>query len=725
MDTKLKKSHKLTTLIIMLCVMIPALILVSLYPRMEKAMLEKREAYQKSWEEKVQEEPEWVIRSDFVNYGMEASYYLYAEMMEANAVKSTGYDIFREYGWDDDYDYVKRNTTYIATYLPEGATEARIRKNAEELDPGAAKLTLEFDTFGNLTVAGMETENGVALDEYHMSIFDMAENSNEQFRNNASEYEENYGIEGIDEKQYIPKNFRIEIAVNAESGFLQSYAEYYGEHNWSMTSSEQLYAETGAYFAVAGLVLLVVLAAFVLPFIKKLDTGREKIFSLPFEVMCCVAIGGSLLIAGMAYIMSYSTMWELTAAFEDHALEFLGTEIGIDVLYKLLLAGNFIGWTVSFFLVYMVASAIRQIITRPVYYLKNQVLCVRILRWIKRKCMQLYRYVTDIDINEKLNGSIIKIVIANFVILTALCCMWFFGVVGLLVYSVALYIILQKEGEKIQKQYKSILHATEQMADGDLKISLEKELGVFQPIGESLERVQQGFEKAVMEEAKSQNMKTELITNVSHDLKTPLTAIITYVDLLKKEDITEEERKSYIGTLEQKSQRLKVLIEDLFEVSKAHSGNVKMNFMDVDVVSLLKQVRSEMDEQIRDSQLQFRWKLPEEKVILSLDGQRTYRIFENLLNNILKYAMPYSRVYIDVVLLETGVKILFRNVSAMELNYDVENLTERFVRGDVARNSEGSGLGLAIVKSFVELQNGTFRVEGDGDLFKAEIIFKK
>ncbi len=723
MDTKLRKSHKLTTLIIVLCAIIPALILVGLYPKMERAMLEKREYYQKQREERIEEGPKWYIENSFVNYGMEASYYLYTEMMEEAAVKSIGYDIFREYDWDDDYDYVKKNTTYVATYLPEGATQAIIQKNAEELDPGAAKLTLEFDAFGNLTVASMETQNGVTLGKNHVSIYDVAENSNEQFRNNASAYGENYEIEEIDEKQYIPKNFKIEIAVNEESGFVQSYAEYYGD--WYLTDPEQLYAETGAYFAVAGLVLLVVLAAFVLPFIKKLDTGREKIFSLPFEVMCCVAIGGISLITGMAYIMSYSTMWELTAAFEDHALEFLGTEIRIDVLYKLLLAGNFIGWAVSFFLVYMVASAIRQMITRPVYYLKNQVLSVRILRWMKRKCMQLYRYVTDIDINEKLNGSIIKIVIANFVILTVLCCMWFFGVAGLLLYSIALYIILRKEGEKIQKQYKNILHATEQMADGDLKISLEKELGVFRPIGESLERVQQGFEKAVMEEAKSQNMKTELITNVSHDLKTPLTAIITYVDLLKKEDITEEERKSYIATLEQKSQRLKVLIEDLFEVSKAHSGNVKMNFMDVDVVSLLKQVRSEMDEQIRDSQLQFRWKLPEEKVILSLDGQRTYRVFENLLNNILKYAMPYSRVYIDVVPLETGVKILFRNVSAMELNYDVENLTERFVRGDVARNSEGSGLGLAIVKSFVELQNGTFRVEGDGDLFKAEIIFKK
>ena len=339
--------------------------------------------------------------------------------------------------------------------------------------------------------------------------------------------------------------------------------------------------------------------------------------------------------------------------------------------------------------------------------------------------MALYKYVTAIDVHEKTNKSIVKIVIAIFVILTILCCMWFFGVAGLVIYSVALYVILRKEGEKIQRQYDSILHATKQMADGDLKISLEEDLGMFATIGDSLQEVQQGFEKAVLEEAKSQNMKTELITNVSHDLKTPLTAIITYVDLLKKDDITEEERKSYITTLDQKSQRLKILIEDLFEVSKAHSGSVTMNFMDVDVVNLLKQVRSEMDEQIKGSELQFRWSLPEEKIILSLDGQRTYRVFENLMNNILKYAMPHSRVYIDMDSSQTEVKIVFRNVSAVELDYDADRLTDRFVRGDSARNSEGSGLGLAIVKSFVKLQNGTFYVEVDGDLFKAVIQFKK
>ena len=724
MDTKLKKSHKLTTFIIALCVMIPALFLVSLYPRMEKAMLEKREAYLKLEEEAVAEGTGWVLEENFVNYAMEASYYVYANLLEEAHNEGVQEQIFKDNGWDNDYFYATENMSFIATYTPDKGKESFVKQNTEQLDTQVAKLVLEFDAHGKLITADLGGNIEFEEESYGRTAYEIAERSIYQFETNVIKYNSEYATP-IDADFYVPKNFRMEIGLNDSSSFAWEYVEYYGIHDWYDLSAEHLYWETGAFWIIGVMIFFVLVAALILPVIKGLETGREKIFSLPFEIMVLVGGVACLLTVFMGVAMSHSTMWEITKELGDNLLGFLGFVITHQFLYKLLLALNFIGWAICFFLIYMVASAIRQMITRPVYYLKHQVLCVRILRWIKKKCKGLYQYVTGISIHEKLNKSIIKIVIANFVILTILCCMWFFGVAGLVIYSVALYVILRKEGEKIQRQYDSILHATKQMADGDLKISLEEDLGMFAPIGDSLQEVQQGFEKAVLEEAKSQNMKTELITNVSHDLKTPLTAIITYVDLLKKDDLTEEERNSYITTLDQKSQRLKILIEDLFEVSKAHSGSVTMNFMDVDVVNLLKQVRSEMDEQIKGSELQFRWNLPEEKIILSLDGQRTYRVFENLMNNILKYAMPHSRVYIDMNSFETEVKIVFRNVSAMELDYDADRLTDRFVRGDSARNSEGSGLGLAIVKSFVELQNGTFHVEVDGDLFKAVIQFKK
>ena len=239
-------------------------------------------------------------------------------------------------------------------------------------------------------------------------------------------------------------------------------------------------------------------------------------------------------------------------------------------------------------------------------------------------------------------------------------------------------------------------------------------------IKEALEIERKSLEKV----SRSDQLRVDLITNVSHDLKTPLTAITTYIELLKKEDITEEERKSYIETLEKKSLRLKVLIEDLFEVSKATTNNITLNLMDVDVVNLMKQVSVEHADKFEKMGMQLRWNVPEEKVILQLDNQKTYRIFENLFVNIQKYAMPNSRVYIDVEKSETDVTVTMRNMSAVELHTSGDELAERFVRGDASRNTEGSGLGLAIARSFTEAQKGSLHISVDGDLFKVVILWK-
>ena len=227
------------------------------------------------------------------------------------------------------------------------------------------------------------------------------------------------------------------------------------------------------------------------------------------------------------------------------------------------------------------------------------------------------------------------------------------------------------------------------------------------------------------EETKSHRMKTDLISNVSHDLKTPLTAITTYVELLKKPDITPEERADYIDTLERKAFRLKLLIEDLFEVSKAQSVNVSLDLMEVDLVNLIRQVAVEHREKLAEEGLELRWKVPEGKVSLELDAQKTYRVFENLFVNLEKYAMPNSRVYVEIAETDDEVRTVIKNMSATELNVAPEELTERFVRGDASRNTEGSGLGLAIARSFTELQKGTFAVDVDGDLFKVTLVWKK
>lgn len=366
---------------------------------------------------------------------------------------------------------------------------------------------------------------------------------------------------------------------------------------------------------------------------------------------------------------------------------------------------------------------------RPVFslgitdYIREYSLCYRLWIGIKRSVSKVMQSIRNIDLSEKASKTIFKLVAVNFVILAVLMCMWFMGIFGLLIYSIVLYFILKKHYGKIVADYQKALDMTKRIAKGEFTQEQQEDFGIFNSIKTELCKIEEGFQKAVEEETKSQRMKTELITNVSHDLKTPLTAITTYVELLKKEDITEEERRDYIDTLSRKSMRLKVLIEDLFEVSKASSKNIVLEYMDVDVVNLMKQVYIEHEEKLTKMGLDIRWNIPNEKIILLLDNQKTYRIFENLFVNLQKYAMQNSRVYIDILQEENQVQIILKNISATELNIRPEELTERFVRGDKSRNTEGSGLGLAIAKSFVEAQKGSFDIVVDGDLFKAVITF--
>ncbi len=320
---------------------------------------------------------------------------------------------------------------------------------------------------------------------------------------------------------------------------------------------------------------------------------------------------------------------------------------------------------------------------------------------------------------------ILKLLIGNFIIVVIMCCMWLVGAILAVLYNVILFFVLENKYDKVVKDYQALRRGTKRIAEGDLNTIITEDIGVFEPLKADLTQIRDGFKKAVEDEVKSQRMKTELITNVSHDLNTPLTAITTYVELLKKDDITDEERKEYVDTLDRKTQRLKVLIEDLFEVSKASSKDVVLNLMNVDLVKLMKQVVIEHKEKYDEAGLQLHWRVPEEKVELLLDSQKTYRIFENLFSNIQKYAMPHSRVYIDVAEENGQVSVVVKNMSAEPLNVAAEELTERFVRGDASRNTEGSGLGLAIAKNFTEAQKGSFEVCVDGDLFKTTLVWKK
>ncbi len=238
-------------------------------------------------------------------------------------------------------------------------------------------------------------------------------------------------------------------------------------------------------------------------------------------------------------------------------------------------------------------------------------------------------------------------------------------------------------------------------------------------------RMADGLNRAVSEQVKAERLKADLITNVSHDLKTPLTSIINYVDLLKMEKTTNPKVSEYIAVLEQKSQRLKSLTEDLVEASKANSGNVNMRFRKINYVEILNQAIGEFEDRFETNGLVTVTALPEHSVYVCADGRHLWRVLENLLNNCNKYALPKSRVYIDMTETEERAAVTIKNISSEPLNITPEELTERFVRGDVSRTKEGSGLGLSIAKSLAALMKGELRIEIDGDLYKATVELRK
>lgn len=271
-----------------------------------------------------------------------------------------------------------------------------------------------------------------------------------------------------------------------------------------------------------------------------------------------------------------------------------------------------------------------------------------------------------------------------------------------------------------------VAEAANELADGRIPNELiQSGNGVLSSLASNINALRSGVKMMQNEQAKSERLKTELITNVSHDLRTPLTSIITYAGLLKSTEATTEERAAYIEIINQKSKRLKTMIDDLFEVSTMASGNTKLLLEKSDLVQLMQQAIAEYKEVMDASDIQFRISLLKEPLFLHVDGQKLWRAFDNLIGNMLKYSLNHTRAYISMQLSEhREVTIAFKNVSKYEISDNAEDLFERFKRGDTSRHTEGSGLGLAIAKSIIELHNGRLALETDGDLFKASVTLK-
>lgn len=515
----------------------------------------------------------------------------------------------------------------------------------------------------------------------------------------------------------LPAGMTVVYAVKSEEFLARDY-------QWQSSVitdqiNKEAYERAGVvYLYVLSFLIVAVLGLF-LPVIKPLGIGRGIEGRIPLEILT----------AGIAF--SAAVYYEIIPSLINETVcgdlfDLIGNNILPEFQARVLsYLFNVLFWLIIFFVWFASVLSIRElIIKKPLRYIKENTITGWLLHWLSGRVKKLYSYASSFEMSRKDNKKLLLLLGGNMLILILFCSMWGFGIFGVIIYTGILYYLISKYRKKITSDYQMIMEAAGSISDGNLDISIQKDLGVFNPLKKELMEVQKGFKMAVLEETRSQKMKTELITNVSHDLKTPLTAIITYVDLLKDENLTEEQRISYIDTLDRKALRLKILIEDLFEMSKAASNTIILNPVEVDLKALLKQVQFELSDRILSANIDFRVRMPEEKVIVRLDSEKTYRIFENLLINMCKYALPGSRAYLDMELKDKKVFITVRNISQEEIDFTGGEITERFVRGDKARNSEGSGLGLAIAKSFTGLQGGSFQVTTDGDLFKVVVGFE-
>lgn len=331
--------------------------------------------------------------------------------------------------------------------------------------------------------------------------------------------------------------------------------------------------------------------------------------------------------------------------------------------------------------------------------------------------------------NKEINNAKMKFTLVYLVLCIAVFLLFlFFGgmfaaspeaiLIPMIIFAGFIYFIILKNINQVARINKE----ASEIVGGNYKKKIEKTGGLYDGIVDNFNNIGSNLDLAIEDAVKSERLKTELITNVSHDLKTPLTSILNYSDLLSKEDNSQEEAKEYAKIINEKSNKLKILIEDLFEVSKATSNNIELDRQELDFNSLVAQSIGEWEDKISENNIEIISNLPEEKVMLNLDGQKFSRVLDNLFSNISKYALENSRVYVDLRD-EGGVQLTIKNISKYPLNISAEELMERFTRGEKSRTTSGSGLGLSIASSFVRAHGASFDIDIDGDLFKVTIEF--
>lgn len=436
--------------------------------------------------------------------------------------------------------------------------------------------------------------------------------------------------------------------------------------------------------------------------IEKVDGSESlrKVFKLPIELVIILFV---IFVVSSAGISSMNQIYSNLYIF--YLLYFLGLVI--------------VSLTVNYFIILL-----KSIFNKNTenYLVKNS-----LIYRIFTGAISEFSNIDEENINIK--DAKIKFTIVYFGICFALFILFLFlasifysapeGIIfPMILFGIFIYIIILKNINEVAR----ISRESSEIVKGNYKKNIAKNGGLYDGIVDNFNNIGSNLDLAIEDALKSERLKTELITNVSHDLKTPLTSIINYSDLLSKDDNSEEQVKEYSKVINDKSNKLKVLIEDLFEVSKATSNNIELNKQELDFNSLVQQSIGEWEDKIAEKNLEIISNLPEDKVMLNIDGQKFSRVLDNLFSNISKYALENSRVYVDL-LKEDGVKLTIKNISKYPLNISADELMERFTRGEKSRTTSGSGLGLSIASSFVRAHGASFDIDIDGDLFKVTIEF--
>ena len=583
---------------------------------------------------------------------------------------------------DDGFFYVAKDLS--TTNVVSNSTH-NLQNDADQY---ACYIDIRYDENGQCTVS----------DDQYQQIFS-------NFTLNELFDEDEYALYDVTVNQ--PHHIQIQFMVTTSANSYNGISGYV--HSWQRFTS----------FSILTLCIgTVILALFFLIYpvryvaeINPFKTIKHWSFEINF---CFLATAISLIFLMCIFVSGYTLNGYFSQIFQN---------FGIDGSQQILLVINILVWLISFLMISLGLFECKYILAYgPWSFFKDHTLIASFFLMIRHQSNTLL----DVQINTPLQKTILKYVVINGCVAVFIGIFDFYlGIIFTIIYSFLIFRSISKQSNKIQNDYQKMMNSIHHLISEDFSQNIQEDLGVFEVSRRELEQLSTQFENALQEKVKSEKLKTELISNVSHDLKTPLTCIRNYIEVLNDDQLTIEKRHEYLNKVKIYANRLKTLIEDLLEISKVESGNIQLELADLNIGDLIEQVYMQSEEFFAEKDLTVIRKYPENKIVLQLDSQKTYRIFENLLMNISKYALPHSRAYVTVKDEEHDVKIIITNISEVAMDFTSEEIMERFVRGDKSRSKQGSGLGLAIARSFTEVQGGEFSLDIDCDVFKVIINFPK